>query len=57
MVNQNQVTAGGGGFLRVLGIIYLVKMIRQRRRARSQQAADSQADERWRDEGSVGQDS
>jgi hypothetical protein len=26
--------AGGGGFLRIMGIIYLVKMIRKRRRDR-----------------------
>jgi hypothetical protein len=31
--NQNQ-TAGGGGFLRVLGLIYLIKLIRRRRRQR-----------------------
>jgi hypothetical protein len=44
MVNQTSVTTGGGGFLRILGIIYLVKMIRQRRRERSQRAADARAD-------------
>ncbi len=44
MANQNQVTAGGGGFLRILGIIYLVKMIRQRRRERSQRAVSGEAD-------------
>lgn len=27
--------ADGGGFLRILGIIYLVKLIRKRRRERS----------------------
>ena len=38
--NQNpQVSAGGGGFLQILGIIYLVKLIRGRRRERRQQAA------------------
>lgn len=26
--------AGNGGFLRILGLVYLIKMIRQRRRAR-----------------------
>jgi hypothetical protein len=36
MANQTSVTAGGGGFLRILGIIYLVKMIRRRRRERRQ---------------------
>ena len=44
MANQNQVTAGGGGFLRILGIIYLVKMIRQRRRERSQRVVSREAD-------------
>jgi hypothetical protein len=34
--------ADRGGFLRVLGIIYLVKMIRQRRRERRQRAAAGQ---------------
>jgi hypothetical protein len=38
--NQNpQVFVGGGGFLKVLGIIYLVKIIRQRRRERLERAA------------------
>lgn len=32
--DQSWGNAGGGGFLRVLGIIYLVKIIRQRRRER-----------------------
>lgn len=36
MANQTSATAGGGGFLRILGIIYLVKMIRRRRRERGQ---------------------
>ena len=41
--NQNNPgPAGQGGFLRVLGIIYLVKMIRQRRRERRRRAAASQ---------------
>lgn len=30
----------GGGFLQVLGIIYLIKMIRKRRRARRMRQAD-----------------
>ena len=35
--NQNNLgPAEQGGFLRVLGIIYLVKVIRQRRRARAE---------------------
>ena len=46
MANQANVPAGGGGFLRILGIIYLVKMIRRRRRERSQRAAETQADGR-----------
>jgi hypothetical protein len=37
--NQNNLGPGDpGGFFRVLGIIYLVKIIRQRRRARRQRA-------------------
>ncbi len=44
MANQNQVTTGGGGFLRILGIIYLVKMIRQRRKERSQRAVSGETD-------------
>jgi len=41
--NQNNLgPAEQGGFLRVLGIIYLVKMIRQRRRARRERAAAGQ---------------
>jgi hypothetical protein len=41
--NQNNLgPAEQGGFLRVLGIIYLVKMIRQRRRARRERAAADQ---------------
>jgi hypothetical protein len=45
MANQGQVGAGGG-FLRILGIIYLVKAIRKRRRERrerNQQAANQRA--------------
>ena len=43
--NQNNLgPAEQGGFLRVLGIIYLVKMIRQRRRARRERAAAGQPD-------------
>jgi len=34
--------AADGGFLRILGIIYLVKMIRWRRRERRQRAAADQ---------------
>lgn len=30
----------GGGFLQVLGIIYLIKVIRKRRRARRMRKAD-----------------
>jgi hypothetical protein len=41
--NQNpDFSAGGGGFLRIMGIIYLVKLIRQRRRDRRQRAAAGQ---------------
>jgi hypothetical protein len=32
--NPNWGPAGSGGFLRILGIIYLIKMIRQRRMQR-----------------------
>ncbi len=35
----NQGPSGGSDFLRVLGIIYLVKRIRQRRRERRERAA------------------
>jgi hypothetical protein len=38
--NQNWGPARGGGFLRILGIIYLVKIIR-RRRARQRAVAES----------------
>lgn len=39
--NQNQgFGAGGGGFLRVLGIIYLIKIIRRRRARRRLAQAD-----------------
>ena len=34
--------AGGGGFLRIMGIIYLVKLIRKRRHDRRQRAASGQ---------------
>jgi hypothetical protein len=41
--NQNpRVSAGGGGFLQVLGIIYLVKLIRRRRRERQLRAGAGQ---------------
>ena len=39
--NPNWGTAGSGGFLRILGIIYLVKKIRQRRIQRRPDTADS----------------
>lgn len=37
---QNQGFSGGGGFLQVLGIIYLVKIIRRRREERRLAKAD-----------------
>ncbi len=40
----NQVRAGGGGFLRILGIIYLVKMIRRRRRERRERTMQAATD-------------
>ena len=41
--NQNNLgPADRGGFFRVLGIVYLVKMIRQRRRERRRRAAAGQ---------------
>jgi hypothetical protein len=40
--NQEWGGAGQGGFLRVLGIIYLVKLIKQRRRERRARAAAQQ---------------
>jgi hypothetical protein len=39
--NQNQgfgMSAGGSGFLQILGIIYLIKIIRRRRERRRQPA-------------------
>jgi hypothetical protein len=42
--NQNWgSSAGGGGFLQILGIIYLVKMLRQRRQRRELETKDSEA--------------
>ena len=41
--NQNWGLRGGGGFLNVLGIIYLVKLIRERRRRRQLEASESDA--------------
>ncbi len=39
--NQNQgFSAGGGGLLQVLGIIYLIKIIRRRRERRRLAGAD-----------------
>ena len=44
--NQNQgFSAGGGGFLRVLGIIYLIKIIRRRRARRRLAGPDGPAPE------------
>ena len=34
---------GGGGFLKVLGIIYLIKIIRRRRQHRALEATESEA--------------
>jgi len=45
-VAQNQnwgFSAGGGGFLRILGIIYLVKLLRSRRQRREPETRDSEA--------------
>ena len=42
MANQNPQDSAGGGFLQVLGIIYLVKLIRRRRHERQQRAAAGQ---------------
>jgi hypothetical protein len=42
MANQNPQVSAGGGFLQVLGIIYLVKLIRRRRHERQQRAAAGQ---------------
>jgi hypothetical protein len=42
--NQNYgFSAGGGGFLQILGIIYLVKMLRKRRQRRELETKDSEA--------------
>lgn len=44
--NQNQgFSAGSGGFLQVLGIIYLVKIIRRRRERRRAALADGSGTE------------
>lgn len=44
--NQNQgFNAGGGGFLQVLGIIYLIKIIRRRRERRRLADADGHGTE------------
>ena len=42
--NPNWGPAGSGGFLRILGIIYLVKLIRQRRAQRRLGAEGSAED-------------
>ena len=42
--NPNPGPAGSGGFLRILGIIYLIKSIRQRRMQR-QHASESRPTE------------
>ena len=42
--NQNWgFSAGGGGLLQVLGIIYLVKILRARRQRRELETRDSEA--------------
>jgi hypothetical protein len=43
---QDWRNAGSGGFLRVLGIIYLTKLIRQRRRERRERAEANDTEER-----------
>jgi hypothetical protein len=43
VANANWGTAGPGGFLRILGIIYLVKRIRQRRAERRAAPEDGPA--------------
>jgi len=41
--NQNSgFSAGGGGFLQILGIIYLVKLLRARRQRRELETTDSE---------------
>jgi hypothetical protein len=44
--NQGWGSAGGGGFLQVLGIIYLVNAIRRRREQRRQRNAVRREDQR-----------
>jgi hypothetical protein len=39
-MNENWGPAGGGGFLRTLGIIYLIKAARRRREQRRQRKAN-----------------
>jgi hypothetical protein len=40
-VNPN----GGGGFIRVLGIIYLIRLLKERRQRRHAEAADGEQQE------------
>jgi hypothetical protein len=39
-MNENWGPAGGGCFLRILGVIYLIKAVRRRREQRRQRKAD-----------------
>jgi hypothetical protein len=41
--DQNRAGAGRGGFLRILGIIYLIKLIRRRKQRRPREADGSGA--------------
>lgn len=44
--NQNWGSAGPGGFLRILGIIYLIKVIRRRQRRRERRRPGSRGSPR-----------
>ncbi len=41
--NPNWGSRGGGGFLRVLGIVYLIKIVRRRRERRCLAATENSA--------------
>ena len=49
-MSENWGGAGGGGFLRILGIIYLIKAIRHRREHRRERRQDDQAQARSHDD-------
>jgi len=42
MSSMNDVQIGGGGFFRVLGIIYLIRLLKERRQRRNAAQADAE---------------